>query len=62
MARAATGWVMAAASTTARWPRCSPPFTVGLGFTQGFLPDFEPQPHDMPLDAILNENGAVWPV
>ncbi|MCY7305173.1 MAG: 5-formyltetrahydrofolate cyclo-ligase [Rhodoferax sp.] len=38
------------------------PFTVGLGFTNGFLPDFEPQPHDMALDAILNENGAVWPV
>jgi 5-formyltetrahydrofolate cyclo-ligase len=38
------------------------PFTVGLGFTQGFLPDLEPQPHDIPLDAILNENGAVWPV
>jgi len=38
------------------------PFTVGLGFTNGFLPDFEPQPHDIALDAILNENGAVWPV
>ncbi len=38
------------------------PFTVGLGFTSGFLPDFEPQPHDIPLDAILNENGAVWPM
>ncbi len=38
------------------------PFTVGLGFTNGFLPDFEPQPHDIPLDAILNENGAVWPM
>ena len=38
------------------------PFTVGLGFTQGFLPDFEPQSHDIPLDAILNENGAIWPV
>lgn len=37
------------------------PYTVGLGFTQGFLPDIEPQPHDIPLDAILNENGAVWP-
>jgi 5-formyltetrahydrofolate cyclo-ligase len=35
---------------------------VGLGFTQGFLPDFEPQPHDVPLDAILNDNGVVWPV
>jgi 5,10-methenyltetrahydrofolate synthetase len=38
------------------------PFTVGLGFTNGFLPEFEPQSHDVPLDAILNENGAVWPV
>jgi 5-formyltetrahydrofolate cyclo-ligase len=38
------------------------PFTVGLGFTQGFLPDLEPQAHDIPLDAILNENGAVWPM
>lgn len=38
------------------------PFTVGLGFTQGFVDDFEPEPHDQPLDAILNENGVVWPV
>ncbi len=38
------------------------PFTVGLGFTQGFLPDLEPEAHDMPLDAILNDNGVVWPV
>ena len=38
------------------------PYTVGLGFTQGFLPDLEPQAHDIALDAILNENGAVWPV
>ncbi len=37
------------------------PFTVGLGYTQGYLPDFESQSHDIPLDAILNENGAVWP-
>jgi 5,10-methenyltetrahydrofolate synthetase len=38
------------------------PFTVGLGFGQGFVPDFEPEPHDVPLDAILNEHGIVWPV
>jgi 5-formyltetrahydrofolate cyclo-ligase len=38
------------------------PFTVGLGFAQGFLPDFEPEPHDVPLDAILNELGVVWPI
>jgi len=38
------------------------PFTVGLGYTQGYLDDFEPEPHDVPLDAILNDNGVVWPV
>ena len=38
------------------------PFTVGLGFATEFLPDLEPQAHDMPLDAILNDNGVVWPV
>jgi 5-formyltetrahydrofolate cyclo-ligase len=38
------------------------PFTVGLGFTTGYLDDFEPEPHDVPLDAILNDNGVVWPV
>ena len=38
------------------------PFTVGLGFAAGYLPDFEPEPHDVPLDAILNELGVVWPV
>ena len=38
------------------------PTTVGLGYTQGYVPDFEPEAHDMPLDAILNDNGVVWPV
>jgi 5,10-methenyltetrahydrofolate synthetase len=38
------------------------PFAVGLGFGTGFLSDLEPEPHDVPLDAILNDNGAVWPV
>jgi 5-formyltetrahydrofolate cyclo-ligase len=38
------------------------PITVGLGFAPGFLPDFEPESHDQPLDAILNDNGVVWPV
>ena len=38
------------------------PFTVGLGFTQGFVDDLEPEDHDEPLDAILNDNGVVWPV
>jgi len=38
------------------------PITVGLGYTHGWLPDMEPEPHDMPLDALLNDNGVVWPV
>jgi len=38
------------------------PTTVGLGFAPGFIDDFEPEPHDQPLDAILNEHGVVWPV
>jgi len=38
------------------------PFTVGLGFTHGYLDDFEPEEFDLPLDAILNDNGVVWPV
>jgi 5,10-methenyltetrahydrofolate synthetase len=38
------------------------PVTVGLGFAQGFLEELEPLPHDVPLDAILNDHGAVWPV
>jgi 5,10-methenyltetrahydrofolate synthetase len=38
------------------------PFTVGLGFTHGYVDDLEPEAHDLPLDAILNDNGVVWPV
>lgn len=38
------------------------PFTVGLGFGVGFVEDFEPESHDFPLDAILNDYGVVWPV
>lgn len=38
------------------------PVTVGLGFSQGWLPDLEPEPHDIALDALLNDNGVAWPV
>ena len=37
------------------------PFTVGLGFGTGFVSDLEPEAHDVPLDAILNDFGVVWP-
>ena len=38
------------------------PVTVGLGYTNGWLPDLEPETHDIALDALLNDNGVVWPV
>ena len=38
------------------------PFTVGLGYTHGWLPDMLPEAHDVPLDVILNDKGVVWPV
>jgi 5,10-methenyltetrahydrofolate synthetase len=36
------------------------PFTVGLAYRHGFLPWLEGEPHDVPLDAILNEDGVAW--
>lgn len=41
------------------------PHVVGFpirGFGGGFIEDFEPEAHDVPLDAILNNHGVVWPV
>lgn len=36
------------------------PYTVGLGYSHGFIPWLEAEPHDIPLDAMLNEDGVVW--
>ena len=36
------------------------PFTVGLAYSFGFLPWLEAEPHDVPLDAILTEDGVAW--
>jgi len=38
------------------------PVTVGLGFGHGWLPDLLPEPHDVPLDVLLNDRGVAWPV
>jgi len=35
--------------------------TVGLGYSLGWLPELTPEPHDLPLDAILSEEGVAWP-
>lgn len=37
------------------------PFTVGLGYSHGWLPELMPEPHDVPLDTLLNDEGVVWP-
>jgi 5-formyltetrahydrofolate cyclo-ligase len=36
------------------------PATVGLGYSHGWLPDLQPEAHDVPLDALLNDEGVVW--
>ena len=36
------------------------PVTVGLAYAHGFVPWLEPEPHDVPLDAILTEDGVAW--
>ena len=38
------------------------PVTVGLGYSHGWLPDLLPEPHDLPLNVLLNDKGVVWPV
>ena len=37
------------------------PYTVGLAYQMAYLPELKPQAHDIPLDAILTENGKAWP-
>ena len=36
------------------------PFTVGVGFAHGYVPWLQGEPHDVPLDAMLVEDGVVW--
>jgi 5,10-methenyltetrahydrofolate synthetase len=36
------------------------PVTVGVGFAHGFLPLLRGGPHDLPLDAMLTEDGVMW--
>ena len=38
------------------------PYTVGLAYSHGHVPWLSGEAHDVPLDAILNDNGVVWPV
>jgi len=36
------------------------PVTVGVGYAHGFVPWLEAEPHDMPLDVVLTEDGVHW--
>lgn len=36
------------------------PFTVGLAYANGHVPWLQAEPHDVPLDAILNEDGVAF--
>lgn len=38
------------------------PFTVGLAYTHGWLPWLRPEPGDVPLDAVLTDEGLAWSV
>lgn len=35
------------------------PFAIGIGFTIGRLETIHPQPHDIPMDAIVTERGLI---
>lgn len=36
------------------------PITVGVAYGHGFIPWLQPEPHDVPLDAVLTEDGVAW--
>ena len=36
------------------------PYTVGVGYAHGYIPWLQAEAHDVPLDAILNEDGLAW--
>ncbi|MFZ5547400.1 MAG: 5-formyltetrahydrofolate cyclo-ligase [Pseudomonadota bacterium] len=36
------------------------PVTAGLGYAHGYVPWLEGEPHDVPLDALLTEDGVFW--
>ena len=36
------------------------PVTVGLAYALGHVPWLQPEPHDVPLDVIVTEEGVAW--
>ena len=38
------------------------PVTVGVAYANGFVPWLVAEAHDVPLDAVLTDEGRAWPV
>jgi len=38
------------------------PYTVGVGYGNGWVPWLQAEPHDVPMDAMLTEDGLQWPL
>jgi len=36
------------------------PVTAGVGYPHGYVPWLQAEPHDIPLDAILTDEGVYW--
>jgi 5,10-methenyltetrahydrofolate synthetase len=36
------------------------PATAGLVYSHGYVPWLEPEPHDVPLDTVMTEEGVFW--
>jgi 5-formyltetrahydrofolate cyclo-ligase len=36
------------------------PYTAGIGYAHGYIPWLQAEPHDVPLDAMLTEEGTGW--
>jgi hypothetical protein len=34
--------------------------TLGIGYANQQMPTIRPQPHDLPMDAIVTEQGIRW--
>lgn len=37
------------------------PVTAGLVYTHAYIPWLQADPHDIPMDTILTEDGVAWP-
>jgi len=40
--------------------RSPKPLAVGIGYSASEMPTIQPELHDIPMDVIVTENGAVW--